>query len=854
MHRSTRAAVLAIVVPIWCCGVAGGVNGAEQTYQFDIPAESLSQALTDFSQASSQQIIYSEDVVRGRKTPGLHGRYTGTGALNALLSGSDLQAEVNPAGVLMVRRKNVEAASSSDEAAGRQASEVETVVVTGTNLRGLKSSASPLTTYMRADIDRSGAGNLDEFLRKIPQNFGDESASTLTNIAGLDADNGSDAAGVDLRGLGSDSTLVLINGRRVAPGGYDANFVDISMIPVSAIDHVDIVPDGASAIYGSDAVGGVVNFLLRDHYDGAETRFRYGSVTSGGNHDLDASQAIGRDWGSGSALVSYDYYNQTALSAADRSISRNVALPFSLVPDMRRQSVFFSADQNFDSDIQVFSDALYSHRSDEASYNFPPSVGQRKSGIDQFTGTIGSQIRLADDQQLEFTGTYGRSETDFEFFANAALDQHQRINSELVATNAKLDGSLLHLPAGAISYALGAEYRHESLDTRNVLAATTFAPERDVFSAFGELNIPIVSPQASIPFVARVDIDLADRFEKYSDFGTTNNPKVGITWRANDALTLRATWGTSFKAPLLNDLNPEASEVVPFPIPDPLAASGFSNALLIFGGNPKLGPETARTWSVGADIAPADLAGFAAHLTYYNINFSNRIVNLAPYAFDAFIQEAVLGPTVVERNPPLAAVNELYGAPNFFNFFGIPPEDVSAIVDLRDHNLSSVKTDGLDFDVTYTFEADRFSLETGITGTYIFDFKNRITPSAPVASILNTTFNPVDLKLRGRAVLSIGSLELSEFINYTDSYQNNLVVPIQRINSWTTLDVSATYKLTDSTGPLKGVSAAVGVQNLFDSSAPFVANPVNGLGVVNYDGANASPVGRFVYFQLVKQW
>jgi type II secretory pathway component GspD/PulD (secretin) len=84
-------------------------RAAAPEYQFDIPAESLSLALTDFSAASSQQIIFSEEVVKGRATPGLHGRYTSDAALSALLSGSDLKAVTNSSGVLMVQPKNVRA-------------------------------------------------------------------------------------------------------------------------------------------------------------------------------------------------------------------------------------------------------------------------------------------------------------------------------------------------------------------------------------------------------------------------------------------------------------------------------------------------------------------------------------------------------------------------------------------------------------------------------------------------------------------------------------------------------------------------------------------------------------------------
>src|SRR5882724_2834633 len=98
---------------------AARAQGGEPTYQYDIPAESLSQALTDFSQASSQQIIYLEDSVRGKNSSGLHGRYTAAKALQLLLTGTDLKSDTNQSGVLMVQSKNVQAASNDGADQGR---------------------------------------------------------------------------------------------------------------------------------------------------------------------------------------------------------------------------------------------------------------------------------------------------------------------------------------------------------------------------------------------------------------------------------------------------------------------------------------------------------------------------------------------------------------------------------------------------------------------------------------------------------------------------------------------------------------------------------------------------------------
>jgi outer membrane cobalamin receptor len=102
---------------------------------------------------------------------------------------------------------------------------------------------------------------------------------------------------VNLRGLGADATLVLINGRRMAGAGLMGDFADVSMIPVSAVARIEVLTDGASALYGSDAVGGVVNIVMRDRYDGAETRARLGGSTRGDLGQYQLAQTLGRKAG-----------------------------------------------------------------------------------------------------------------------------------------------------------------------------------------------------------------------------------------------------------------------------------------------------------------------------------------------------------------------------------------------------------------------------------------------------------------------------------------------------------------------------------------------------------------------------
>ncbi len=194
--------------------------------------------------------------------------------------------------------------------------ELATQVVTGSRLIGGDPSAQ-VYSFTAEDIARRGVSSLEEFFRRMPwafpsistQSFGgsDSEARRVTASGGLDLDSlirGSQQIGVstvNLRGLGSPNTLVLLDGRRIAgTGGQEADFVNLLNVPLSAIERVDIQLGGASAVYGTDAIGGVVNFITRRDYRGLSATWRHESSST----DADSTTAsinAGWAWGSGSA-------------------------------------------------------------------------------------------------------------------------------------------------------------------------------------------------------------------------------------------------------------------------------------------------------------------------------------------------------------------------------------------------------------------------------------------------------------------------------------------------------------------------------------------------------------------------
>src|SRR5512143_648735 len=152
-------------------------------------------------------------------------------------------------------------ASAQDDA--ESVARLEKVEVTGSHIpRTEVESALPVQIITREDIDRSGSTTVAEVMAKVSANLLGFSDIASFGSPGLSS--------VNLRGIGSGSTLVLLNGRRVANYAFDGGAVDVNSIPLSAVERVEILKDGASAIYGADAIAGVVNFILRKNFTGIE--------------------------------------------------------------------------------------------------------------------------------------------------------------------------------------------------------------------------------------------------------------------------------------------------------------------------------------------------------------------------------------------------------------------------------------------------------------------------------------------------------------------------------------------------------------------------------------------------------
>ncbi|WP_163936835.1 TonB-dependent receptor [Paraferrimonas sp. SM1919] len=203
------------------------------------------------------------------------------------------------------------------------AEEVERIEVTGSHIKRINmEGASPVNVLDEKDILSSGAQDLSQLLSKMSI-AGSGTFSTQGNSSD-DTSNG--GAAVSLRGLGADSTLVLLNGRRIAVSAFaksiDTAFVDINSIPISAIKRIDILKDGASATYGSDAIAGVINVILKKDFEGFEVNAKVGDTVEAGGGQVSGSMLWGTSSDKAHTTVILDYFKENSTSYGDRDYSK----------------------------------------------------------------------------------------------------------------------------------------------------------------------------------------------------------------------------------------------------------------------------------------------------------------------------------------------------------------------------------------------------------------------------------------------------------------------------------------------------------------------------------------------------
>jgi iron complex outermembrane receptor protein len=345
-----------------------------QSYNFDIPAQSLAASLRDYARVSGQQIIFTNDLVAGYSGRPLHGSYSPGEALSQLLAGTGLVVERSPSGALMVRRERhaaadepvlanvVTAAPQGSVAADEtpKSAAVEQVVVVGTHIQGARATeALPVTVISPDQIAATGAVTGDDLFRSIPS-MGNVSFNAQTGPQTSNTARG-DVASINLRGSGIGDTLVLVNGRRIASypasqsqGNIPLITYNAQALPPVGIQRVEVLRGGAGAIYGSDAVAGVVNFVTKTDFEGVTANGQFGIAQGTHRMEYDENIFAGHnfDGDRGNVSVSLDLYQRSAQLPSDEPYTTSQDLrPFfantpgfstSSTPDLRGSQSSFA--------------------------------------------------------------------------------------------------------------------------------------------------------------------------------------------------------------------------------------------------------------------------------------------------------------------------------------------------------------------------------------------------------------------------------------------------------------------------------------------------------------------------------
>ncbi|MFZ5843760.1 MAG: TonB-dependent receptor [Pseudomonadota bacterium] len=850
--------------------------------------------------------------------------------------------------------------------------EAERMEVVGSHIKRTDiEGPSPILTIDRDNIEKSGYNNLQQLLEKLPV-AGTGTFSTQGNNQDSTA-NGT--AGISLRGMGADATLLLINGRRVSMSPFaqeiDTNFVDLNQIPVSAIERIEVLKDGASAVYGSDAVAGVINVVLRRDFSGSEVSLGYGNTT-----DTDASeQTASFIWGFGDdkshGTLILDYFNNNALMNKDRSFADSAdqrdrggddyrsstgnpgsfrildgvspeqpdpncaatsrrgtrcAYDYApsnvLFPEAERTGLMFFGSKNLGDNLELFTEIAYQHNTSEAQgapspgtpvddlilpasspfnpYGFDVDftryrttwAGPRQWDLESnsarllagLRGSIGdwdweAAVNKARVSSVQ-SGSKGWVRVDRlrEAFADGSLNPFAQADgsvtmpsqdvldrvlthvtrtgeSHLTGIDAHITGDLFQMEHGALAMAAGVEYREEDVKDRpdkqfeELLIvgteAVSAASQRDQWSAFIEFNIPMTE---------QLELQLAGRFDDYSDFGTTTNPKVALRWAPMDSLALRASYSTGFRAPSLAQTGLGPSEESPAVIDsvrcadlrarpdagsDPvqeqieLACNAIEYSAF-YVGNPDLDAEESESWNLGAIWEATD--GLSFSLDYWNI-LQENVIDKDPQRIMS--SNATTGEFRVERDAPAPGftygeVTRIYG-----KFENTGEQDVT----------------GLDINVNWQTDLMADSkLTVDFNWTHLLKFDRQFVASGPTVDLVGEYEYPQD-RFQLNADLAMENWGFTGTINYIGEFEDYVFddddadaapewdASGRKVDAYVSVNVQARYM------GFAGTVLSVGVDNLFDEEPPFV-NGDGDTDVYGYASNVHNPRGQFAYAKM----
>jgi outer membrane receptor protein involved in Fe transport len=441
-----------------------------------------------------------------------------------------------------------------------------------------------------------------------------------------------------------------------------------------------------------------------------------------------------------------------------------------------------------------------------------------------------------------------------------------RDTSSLIAEDFRFNGKLFDLPAGPVQVAFGGEYRIERYTTNyteddlngNVLASSvqldTAASQKDL-SGYTEVSIPVTSPSFNVPGVYKFDVDVAGRVDKYSQFGSTENPQVRFRWEIVPGLIARGGFATEFRAPSLNELAAGGNQAFTT-VSDPVTGTA-PEVLVNSPGNPNLKPETAQTFSGGFAYQPDFIKGLELTADYFHIRYEGQITQTNAQ-------------DLIDEGSPLVTRNAL--------------GNITSVTATYINLPGATEVDGLDFGIHYVY-GDPYT-SWGQIGFNLNSslLLNYLTPGTDPNSGMSVQVENVGTDSQGLGPISRYKQDVSitydyqgfEFVvsndfqsGYRDSYGLDANFnPVERgVADYTTFDLQTSYQFDKqqfskwAPGPkgsgfdwrtiVDGTRVAVGVNNVWDTQPPFTASEFSPLG---YNDEYADPTGRFIYAEITKKF
>jgi iron complex outermembrane recepter protein len=884
------------------------VLSADQTIQFNVPAQSATTGIPELARQAGIQILVSEELVSGKRTTAVVGTFSVHDALKRLLTGTGLAVSTKDERTFTLApstRVSQNSAMSSEQASHKESEDrqsigqrssgsmpelskkedLEEIVVTGTHIHNV-TPISPVMTITHDQLVREGYTTIAEAIEQLPQNFLGAASPAANPASGFGGKSGTNnltfASGINLRGLGPNATLVLLNGRRVAPAAY-TGAVDISEIPINVIDRIEILTDGASSVYGADAVAGVVNIITRQNFSGVQVGAGLTGISKGKAPDNNANVMGGTAWSGGGLVVSAGFEKDNPLYARNRDFTAQLSDPWELTPRNETVNLYLNLHQELSDGLTLSSDVFATRRNYHLEANVfgvygPGYLPTDYSGrVNQYNAALELDYRISSEWNLAVIGQASKEEErNGQIYASFGSFSEQPGDYRVASLESRIDGKLFDAPGGAARVAIGAQFHREDLAQatyQNDIGSPGLPSEqqelsRHEWSAYGEFVLPLIGKDNAGFLAQELRVDLSGRYDNYSDFGHTFNPRVGLLWKPVSGVTLHGSYARSFQVPTLYETLTATQNGDVILLADPKSPSGSTLTLLTGGGNPNLEPEKARSLNFGVSYEPAFASGIKVDASYFSIHFDNRIITLNDLGIytDALQRASILG-SLVERNPSLSQIIPALNVPLLFNDVGgygisapYVPSDIKAIVPLGYINAATDDVAGEDLAVHYTgpdLGVGRFRAD--MEASYFNKYNYQLAADAPTTSFLNTVLNPLRLRAKANVGWTKNGWDVNARINFSNKYRNtsngttSSCADDCSISSWTTVDFGLSYAPLPSAVPrwLEDTRVAVIVTNAFNRAPPSVTGltPTQG-----YDPFNANPLLRTFGVTFAKRW